>query len=431
MAAGSRSIGKQRLLLITPENREVRRFRRWQFNNFIQLTMPYLAGFVDERSFEISLVDEFHQTIPFNARYDLVAITVNTPNASHCYSLAERFRRQGAWVVLGGPHVTLLPEEAIGKADTVMVGEAEETWPRFLADFLNHRAVPRYQAVQAPSLRGLPQARRDLVRGRWFTRGAVFATRGCPFACRYCNLKQIYHPTFRTRPIEEVVSEIKAMPERQFVFWDDNLFGEPEYARQLLTELRPLKRRWAAQVSMDRCRDQQLLMLARESGCQYLFLGLESFSDQSLAGVDKAANRVEDYREVVGSIHRHGISVQAGVIFGFDQDGPEVFRETLQACESLGIDGVTPSVLTPFPRTPLFEKWSHAGRLAHTDWRWYNGKTRVAFTPNRMTADELFRGYTWFREQVFSLRSIVKRLRVSRTNVLPNLLLNLGYKWSL
>ena len=124
------------LLMITPENEEIRRFRRRQFNNFTQVTMPYLAGFVDERRFRIRLVDEYNERIPYDAPADLVAITVNTPNASHCYEMADRFRARGARVALGGPHATLLPEEASAHCDHLFVGEAEETWPPFLEAFL-------------------------------------------------------------------------------------------------------------------------------------------------------------------------------------------------------------------------------------------------------------------------------------------------------
>ena len=130
-----------------------------------------------------------------------MAITVNTPNASHCYRMAGRFRAAGAKVVMGGPHATLRPEEAAGHCNHLVVGEAEETWPRFLDEFRRGYAWPRYASEQAPSLRGIPFPRRDLIRGRRFTKGAVFATRGCPYRCTYCNLKQIYHDVFRTRPI--------------------------------------------------------------------------------------------------------------------------------------------------------------------------------------------------------------------------------------
>ena len=196
----------------------------------------------------------------------------------------------------------------------------------------------------------------------------------------------------------------------------------------LLTALKGLKRRWAAQVSIDRCRQSELLGLAREAGCVYLFVGLESFSDASLATVNKSWNRVADYRSIIDGIHRAGIAVQAGIIFGFDTDTPAIFADTLTACEALGIDGVTVSLLTPLPGTALYHQLKAEGRLLSEDWAYYNGKTRVAFRPAQMTPEELMAGYQWFRRRFYSLPSILQRMRVSRTQILHNLIVNLGYK---
>jgi radical SAM superfamily enzyme YgiQ (UPF0313 family) len=422
---------KKSILLITPENPELKRVRRRQLNNFTQITMPYLAGFIDEARYQIELVDEYNLRIPYERAVDVVAITVNTPNATHCYQMAARFRAGGAKVVMGGPHATLRAEEAAEHCDHLVVGEAEGTWPQFLDEFYRGCARPRYTCDGTPSLHGLPIPRRDLIRRRYFTKGAVFATRGCPHRCSYCNLKQIYREGFRTRPVHEVMADIQSMGNRYFVFWDDNFFGDVDYAARLMTALKRLRRCWAAQVSIDRCADEELLRLARESGCVYLFIGLESFSEAGLASVNKSFNQVGRYPETIRLIHKHGICVQAGVIFGFDADSKEVFANTLRACESMGVDGVTVSVLTPLPGTRLYDEMNRDGRLASDDWACFNGKTCVAFKPKQMTPQELYSGYMWFRRQFFSFRSLLRRMAVSRTNLAHNLFVNLGYKWSL
>jgi hypothetical protein len=187
------------VLLITPENPFIKAFRRGQFNNFSQLTMPYLAGFV-QPPHSVALVDEYNQQVPLDAQADLIGITCNTPNASHVYALADAFRRRGRLVVLGGPHVTLLPEEAQAHADAVVVGEAERTWPQVLQDAARGRLAPYYRDPYPPPLDGLPRARRDLIYRRGFLEDTIFATRGCPHRCTYCNLRQIYHPQLRFRP---------------------------------------------------------------------------------------------------------------------------------------------------------------------------------------------------------------------------------------
>jgi radical SAM superfamily enzyme YgiQ (UPF0313 family) len=422
---------KKSILMITPENREINEFRKKQFNNFIQITMPYLAGFIDESKYEITLIDEYNQIIPYEDHFDLVAITVNTPNAAHCYQIAHRFREKGIEIVMGGPHVTLLPEEVIKYCDYIIVGESEELWPKFLTDFYSNNAKKKYVCEATPSLNNVPIPRRELIKGRYFTKGAVFATRGCPYSCSYCNLKQIYCNEYRCRPVNEVIEDIKKIRSRYFVFWDDNFFGDLEYSKQLMLELKKLKKKWAAQVTLERCQNDELLKLARESGCIYLFVGLESFSEDSLLSVNKGINNVNRYKRIINGIHRNGISVQAGIIFGFDTDNKNVFRKTLEACNEIGIDGATVSILTPLPKTPLYNQMKKEGRLITNDWTYYNSKTKVAFTPKNMTAEELFEGYMWFRREFYSIKSILKRTSVSRTNIIHNIIVNLGYRLSI
>lgn len=422
---------KKNILMITPENKEINNFRKKQYNNFIQITMPYLAAFIDESKYNITLIDEYNQDIEYDSKYDLVVITVNTPNAIHCYNSSQKFREQGVKVVMGGPHVTLLPNEAIEYCDYIIVGEAEETWPQFLNDFYNNCAKKQYICEDAPSLKGVPIPRRDLVKGRYFTKGAVFATRGCPYKCSYCNLKQIYCDSFRTRPINEVIEDIKSIKSKYFVFWDDNFFGDIEYSKKLMTELAKLKKKWAAQVTLERCQDEELLRIAKKSGCIYFFVGLESFSQDGLASVNKGINNVSKYKSIINLLHKNGISIQAGIIFGLDTDKKDIFEKTLNACNELGIDGATVSILTPLPRTPIYEQMKSEGRLISNKWTYYNGKTRVAFKPKKMTTEELYDGYMWFRKEFYSIKSIFKRMSISKTNLLYNFVVNLGYKMSI
>jgi radical SAM superfamily enzyme YgiQ (UPF0313 family) len=300
-----------------------------------------------------------------------------------------------------------------------------------LEDFYNGCAREKYTGEKIPSLKSIPIPRRDLIKKRNFTKGAVFATRGCPYKCSYCNLKQMYHDSFRVRPVNEVVEDIKTIDNKYFVFWDDNFFGDINYAKNLMKELVPLKKKWAAQVTLERCKDEEILNIAKKSGCVYFFIGLESFSKDSLKDVDKEINNVDKYNAIINLIHKHNISVQAGIIFGFDSDEKDVFEKTFNTCEKLGIDGVTASVMTPLPGTGIYEKMKKSDRLLTDDWSYYNGKTRVAFKPKNMTPEELFNGYMWFRKKFYSYKSILKRLFISRTNILHNFIMNLGYKLAL
>jgi radical SAM superfamily enzyme YgiQ (UPF0313 family) len=416
-----------RCLLITPENRFIRAFRRGQLNNFAQLTMPYLAAFV-RRPHTVTLVDEYAQRIDLDAPADLVGITCNTPNAPHVYALADAFRARGRMVVLGGPHPTLLPEEARPHADALVIGEAETTWPLLLADAARGALRPEYRAAEPPSLAHLPLPRRDLIAGHGLLANAVIATRGCPHRCSYCNLRQIYSPTLRFRPVEEVVAEIRGMRSPLFAFWDDQLFMDAGYARRLFAGIEGLSRQWAAMVTEASARDEKLLAAAARAGCVCLFLGLESFSAQNLKMVGKSFNGVDSYANAVERIHAHGIAVQAGLVFGFDGDDETCFEKTLKEATRIGLDGATVSILTPFPGTSLFHQLDEAGRLLTKDWSYFNGKTAVAFQPALMSPETLWNGTLWFRRQFFSRRCILERLERSGVRTLQSFALNWGYR---
>ena len=415
-----------RVLLITPENRFIRAFRRGQLNNFVQLTMPHLAAFV-RPPHQVALVDEYNQRVDLDADADLVGLTCNTPNATHVYELAAEFRRRGKQVVLGGPHATLLPDEAKQHADAVVVGEAEQTWPRVLADAERGALQPFYRAEQAPELAGLPHARRDLIHRRYPMQDTIVATRGCPHRCAYCNLRQIYDPKIRFRPVDEVVAEIRTFRSPFFTFWDDQLFMDPSYALKLFAALEGQKRRWAAMVTLASTRNEKLLAAAARAGCSCLFIGLESFSSESLKLANKAFNLVDSYRESVERIHRHGITVQAGIVFGFDGDDAGTFEATLQGATKAGIDGATVSILTPFPKTPIHTQLEREGRLLTNDWSYFNGKTAVAFEPKRISPEQLWDGYLWFRRRFFSAACTLERAKRSGVRRLQTLVLNYGY----
>ncbi|MGC4121637.1 MAG: radical SAM protein [Myxococcales bacterium] len=418
-----------KLHLITAEGERTRWMRRGRLIRFPQLTMPLVAALTPAGVFdEIHHTDEIVDEVRFDCGDDLVGITATTCAAPHAYDLADEFRARGVRVVLGGPHPTLMPQEAKQHADAVVVGEAEEAWPRLVHDFANGRLAPFYRSKQAPSLAGLPWARRDLIAGRSYGRGVVIATRGCPHRCGYCMLRRLYHPGQRRRPVEEVVAEVESIRERAVIFWDDNLTADRDYARRLFRALAPLKKWWTSQATLDLADDPGLLALAAESGCEALFAGLESVNAASLAETHKGFNQPRRYREAIRRFHEAGIAVQAGVVFGFDHDDPSVFARTVEALEAAAVDVASIGSLTPFPGTELFRRLEREGRILTRDWSLYDARSAVVFRPRRMSPDELQAGLEWATRQFYSLGSIARRLGHSRQGLWWNLPRNLGYK---
>ena len=404
--------------------------RRARVLNFQQITMPYLAARVPP-SWHVIHVDEEAESIDWSLDADVVGITFHTPSAFHAYDLATQFRSRGICVVMGGPHVTLLPDEARQHADVIFIGEAEGLWEEFLANFRTRSYRDVYHSTRAPSLENSPMARKALFHRNDHAGGVLFATRGCPGRCDFCTIAVTYRHELHKRPIAEVEAEVASINGRVVIFWDDDIAADREYAKRLFRAIAPYRKWWSSQASIHAGRDDAFLEAAAHSGCKQLFLGLESISQSSMAEVQKGFNRVEEYGDIIRRIHSHGIAVQAGIVFGFDHDTPETFKSTIEFLEQAGVQNATFNILTPFPGTPLFRKLESQGRILTRDWRQYNSREDVVFQPRNMSAAELLAGFRYANERFYSLPSIARRLARSPVQLGWTLPLNLayGYQW--
>lgn len=417
-----------KLLLITASSPEIREVRKTRVLNFQQITMPYLAARVPP-SWDVIHVDEEAEEIDWNIDADVIGITFHTPSAFHAYEIATRFRSRGVCVVMGGPHVTLLPEEAGQYADVIFIGEAEGLWEEFLKGFEAGSYRKVYQQTSLPSLENIPMARKEFFHRHDHTSGVLFATRGCPNQCDFCVVAVMYRHYLRKRPIAEVVTEYASFKGKVIIFWDDNIAGDMEYAKELFRAITPHRKWWSSQASIHAGRDDEFLEAAAQSGCKQLFLGLESISQQSMTEVKKGFNRVEEYYQIIERIHSHGIAVQAGIVFGFDHDTLEIFKDTVDFLEQVGVQNATFNILTPFPGTPLFQKMEAEGRILTRDWRKYNSRDDVVYQPKQMSMAELLAGFQYANERFYSLQSIAKRLSRSPVQLWWTLPLNLAYSY--
>jgi radical SAM superfamily enzyme YgiQ (UPF0313 family) len=418
------------LLLITASGPDIQRVRRARVLNFQQITMPYLAAFAPPH-WTVRHVDEAVESVDLDAPADLVAITFHTPSAPHAYALAGRFRQRGTTVVLGGPHVTLLPEEAQAHADVIFVGEAESDWPQFLAEFEAGRHRRHYRCAEPPSLDHAPMARKDLFHRRDHTAGVLFATRGCAYRCDFCTVAVMYRSHLRRRPVKAVAREYASFPGKVIILWDDNIAGDIDYAKDLFRALAPHRKLWSSQASIHAARDGEFLELAARSGCKQLFIGFESLSQASMNDVSKGFNRVDEYARAIERIHAHGIAVQAGIVFGFDHDSAAVFADTLDFLEAVGVQNATFNILTPFPGTPLHMRLESEGRILTRDWTKYNGRADVVFRPQHMSPEALLAGYHYANRRFYSCRSIRRRLSRSPVGLYWTLPLNFAYAFAL
>lgn len=398
------------ILLIAPASGHWRGIARRRFFGgktfrFSMLSLLSVAA-LSPRDARITIVDEQVEDVPDDGDFDLVGITAMTATAPRAHALAERFRARGVPVVLGGFHPTLNPEEALRHADAVVVGPAYGAWERLVEDLRAGRLQRLYEGdLQGRIPVHLPRAL--VQRSHYLTVNATFASLGCRHGCGFCSITRVHGGQRRLRPVEEVVAEVAALRGRFLIFVDDNFTQDRDHAEALLRGLAPLGKRWVTQASIEVADDEQLLGALRRAGCVGLFVGLESFTEGALCAHGKTFNKPGRYREAVARIHRHGMFVEAGVIFGHDTDDREVFGRTLRELDAIGIDAIQASILTPIPGTPLFDEMGP--RVFDRDWEHCDYRHAV-FTPSLMSADELQAGADWVIRRFYAPGRIARRL---------------------
>jgi radical SAM superfamily enzyme YgiQ (UPF0313 family) len=395
-----------RIHLVTPRNPP----SFWTFDSILptlgrrclvpNLSMPTVAG-ITPRGHEITLCDENVESVDWSVNADVVGITGYIVHRQRMRELAAEFRRRGRLVVAGGPFVSSSPDALRDVCDVAFVGEAEETWPRFLDDLAKGCFEQEYRAPRMPDLTHAPPPRLDLLRTDCYQLMAVQTTRGCPFHCDFCDVISLYGRRPRSKSVANVMTEIEAChrlgAEQVFVV-DDNVVGHPRRARELLEAIARWQREhgfplvFNAQASLNAARDPALLGALRDAGFVTLFVGVETPRRASLEEVGKLQNlRSGDLVEAVRAFQAHGIQVQAGMIVGFDHDDPEVFAEQLRFAEEARIPVSMTGMLQALPGTPLHARLAREGRLIGES----EGDQFLLSNvePHGLSRLELYRGY--------------------------------------
>ncbi len=373
------------------------------------LTPPILAG-LNPPDIEVSITDENVEEIDFNKPVDLVCITTLTPSAPRAYEIADEFRARGVKVAMGGVHPTLVPEEAIAHADAIILGEAEGVWQKMLDDFRRGSLQKFYRLEKKPDLTNLSRPRRDLMNEKAYVNvPKVETSRGCPFNCSFCSTTTFFGNNIRYRPIQEVVQEIKDLKGRFVFFTDNNIVGNPKYAKELFKALIPLKIKWISQGSLNLAKDWSLLKLAASSGCVGMLIGFESLVNEAIEAMGKKVNKIIEYAEAIRRIHSQGIGIIGCFVFGFDEEDPGVFKRTVNFIKRLNIEVPQLTVLTPYPGTALREKLEETGRILHNRWEKYD-TTHVVFRPKLMSPEEFRAHYDWACQKVYSYWAIFMRM---------------------
>lgn len=420
-----------RILLILARDRLYRHdgpFKRMLI--YAPLMLTTLAALVpEELDAHIDVIDEGVQKPDYGDKaYDVVGISCVASSSSRAYALAKYWQAKGAFVVLGGVHPTLMPEEAGKHADAIVVGLAEEPWPQLLRDWTSGTVMKTYHADHSKEI-SCPAAKRELQGKRGYLPIVpVIANRSCKNCCEFCSVHRFFDRRSVPRPIPEVIDEIRCSNPRGVMFYDPNLTVDREYAQELLEALIPLKLRWGASATVDIADDKEFLELAVKSGCEMLLFGLESVSQPSLNRSGKSFNQVAKYKEAVQTVHDHGMSVLGCFVLGFDHDTKEELERTVETVDDLGIDLPRYTVLTPFPGTSLFSRLEAEDRILTRDWSLYDTQ-HVVFQPRHMAAWELQRILHDVWKRSFTVPRIVKRVAGTRKLKLLNLVGTVGMRF--
>jgi len=420
-----------RIVLVSPKG-PLYRHRGGIFGQGLRykpLTLPTLASLIPkEIPHTLRCLDEGICDVPDRLEADLIGMTVITGNATRAYELADRWRAAGTTVVLGGPHPTLVPDDAQAHADSIVVGYAEDTWPELLRDFIAGRLRPRYLQAPGLSLAGRPFPDRSVLpRWRYATDDVFEATRSCIHACEFCVAPSAWGRGPYQKPVAEVVADIRQHRARRAIFVDLNLISDRAYALQLFAGLAPLRIPWFGLATTMLMDDRELLDACTDSGCRGLLMGLESICEASLGGMRKGFNDPARFAALVEELHRRRIGLQGCFVFGADGDTPDIFERTAEFAINCGIDLPRFAIMTPFPGTPLHRRLQAEGRILHSDWSKYDAQ-HVVFRPVGMSAQQLEDGHSRAWRRCYSWSGMARRLRRTGTPWPVALATNLAYR---
>jgi radical SAM superfamily enzyme YgiQ (UPF0313 family) len=384
-------------------------WRPIKYSLFPPLGLATLAAFLDPDDQAI-IVDEHVQPLSTNDDPDLVVVQVYITNAYRAYRLADQYRARGAFVALGGLHVTSVPDEAAAHADAIFIGPGEQTFPAFLREFRDGRPRAVYRSTEGRTLEHLPPIRRDLIaRRRYLVPNSIVVTRGCPEHCDFCYKDAFFERgrSFYTQRVDVALAEIARLPGRHLYFLDDHLLGDRRFARALFDGMSGMGRLFQGAATVDSVLRDDLIERAAGAGLRSLFVGFESLTPGNLARSNKRQNLGRDYAAVTNRLHRLGIMINGSFVFGMDDDDDDVFRRTVDWAMEHGITTATFHIQTPYPGTRLFAKMREQGRLITGNWDLYDTR-HVVFRPARMTPERLKAGYDWAYEEFYRWSSIAR-----------------------
>lgn len=420
-----------KILFLTPYDNNYRYKSAFSKSlSYMPLTMPYLAALTPaEYRAEFRAIDEGVQKIDYETLdfYDIVAITAVTSSVNRGYELAAYFKGKGSHIVMGGHHVSLLPEEAMAHADTVLTGPADRVWPQFIHDFAAGKAQRRYDGQKCDiGAQNVIPKRELMQKGKYIGVPTVIANFGCTNGCDFCVIHSFWGGKYTPRNIADVLDEIRGLKSKYILFLDPSPTSNRAYAKAFYKALIPLKIKWAGLCTTDIFEDEELFDLMIQSGCIGMLMGFETFSKESLQESHKK-NTVEKYKAVVDKFHKNGVTILGTFMLGFDGDTKESILHMPDYIEEIGVDIPRFAILTPYPNTPVYARLEREDRIESRNWSDYDS-IHAIFTPKNFTARELEDMLISVSNECYTLRRIWKRVTSNRCGGILKITLNLGFR---
>lgn len=375
---------------------------------------------------EVRIINENVEAVDYNWQPDLVGITMTLDVFPQATAIASYFRSMGVPVVAGGIHVTSCPESCAGHFDAICIGAAERTWGLVIQDAGAGRLQPVYHDMNGFGGDEVASPQYDAIScGSYLYYNVVTASRGCPHRCDFCY-NSCENRSYVCRPVEDVVRDVEQLGTKHIFFVDDNFIGTPDHTRKLLRAISGLDITYGVAVTAGIIDHPDILDMLAATGCQTLFIGFESISEQSLSSVNKR-NSVAKYERLIAEIHSRGMMVNASMVFGLDGDDPSTFGRTLEWLVRNKVETLTSHILTPYPGTALYKRMLAQGRITCHDLSKYN-TAHVVFRPKNMTARQLYDGYLWMYKRFYSLSNIMRRMPEHKAQRTSYLVFNLFYR---
>ena len=384
-------------------------WRPIKYSLFPPLGLATLAAYLAPED-QAVIVDEHVEPLRLDDSPDLVVIQAYITNAYRAYKIADHYRKVGAYVCLGGLHVTSLPDEAAPHANTIFFGPGDQTFPQFLKDLRAGEPQPVYASTSGRTLERIPQIRRDLIRRNlYLVPNSIVVTRGCPQHCDFSYKDAFFQGgrSFYTQRVDDALAEIDRLPGRHLYFLDDHLLGDRRFAESLFSGMKGMRRLFQGAATVDSVLRGDLIERAAAAGMRSIFVGFETLTPDNLRRSNKRQNLGRDYKAVCDRLHSLGIMINGSFVFGMDDDGEDVFRRTVDWAVEHGVTTATFHIMTPYPGTQLYARMVRERRIVTRDWAIYDTR-HVVYQPARLKPEALKAGYDWAYREFYRWSEIAK-----------------------